>query len=526
MKTNVVPQPLEAPATNAAPGYMTAGHVQTLEALAGPAERLNLRTPVRNETGSPIPKGTLLAIVGFSSGEMRPLVAPADKDDPDLRPAVAMADTAIPDGTNVDAMVVGTVVGLDTSGFELTDQLVLGNAGAISRPPPDVSPFTGEVQLIGSVSRVHASDGQIICAVAQGLLPLSASAIFAARGSSGTPSDANQFVTASDPRLPSAGQAAALAGTSGTPGAGNRFVTAADAAMTNARAPTAHASTHATGGTDAVAPSTIGAEATANKGVASGYCPLDADAVVPSVNSRVQSVAGKIGAVTIDHATDLSNAGAASHAVIDAQLPSAGQKAALAGTTGTPGSGNLYVTNSDARNTDARTPTAHAASHVGGGSDAIAIASDSAAGLLSVANKAKIDALPTAFVPGFIITFGFTLALTGTNFLLPGSGSVSATEVKLPLPRAGFLRNMRVYAGTGPGAGTVTFTARRSAAASPSSTSDTALTVALTGSGVQTVADTTHAVTWSAGDLLSISVVIPALSPVANVVVTVEWTAV
>ena len=39
--------------------------------------------------------------------------------------------------------------------------------------------------------------------------------------------------------------------------------------------------------------------------------------------------------------------------------PSAGEKAALAGTSGTPGSGNKYVTDADSRLTNARTPTAH-----------------------------------------------------------------------------------------------------------------------------------------------------------------------
>jgi hypothetical protein len=39
--------------------------------------------------------------------------------------------------------------------------------------------------------------------------------------------------------------------------------------------------------------------------------------------------------------------------------PTADQKSALAGTSGTPSSTNKYVTNSDSRNTDARTPTAH-----------------------------------------------------------------------------------------------------------------------------------------------------------------------
>lgn len=43
----------------------------------------------------------------------------------------------------------------------------------------------------------------------------------------------------------------------------------------------------------------------------------------------------------------------------DNRFPTAAQKAALLGTSGTPGDGNRYVTNSDPRLSDARTPTAH-----------------------------------------------------------------------------------------------------------------------------------------------------------------------
>lgn len=53
--------------------------------------------------------------------------------------------------------------------------------------------------------------------------------------------------------------------------------------------------------------------------------------------------------------------------------PSSGEKAALAGTSGTPGSGNKYVTDGDSRNTNARTPSAHAASHADGASDALTV---------------------------------------------------------------------------------------------------------------------------------------------------------
>jgi hypothetical protein len=50
----------------------------------------------------------------------------------------------------------------------------------------------------------------------------------------------------------------------------------------------------------------------------------------------------------------------------NANDPATGQKAALAGTSGTPDAGNLYVTDADPRNTNARTPTVHGSSaHTG-----------------------------------------------------------------------------------------------------------------------------------------------------------------
>ena len=58
----------------------------------------------------------------------------------------------------------------------------------------------------------------------------------------------------------------------------------------------------------------------------------------------------------------------------NANDPSADEKAALAGTSGTPGADNKYVTNDDSRNTDSRTPSSHASSHENAGGDEISLA--------------------------------------------------------------------------------------------------------------------------------------------------------
>lgn len=54
----------------------------------------------------------------------------------------------------------------------------------------------------------------------------------------------------------------------------------------------------------------------------------------------------------------LSDAPATAHHA-NVNDPTAGEKAALPGTSGVPGAGNKYVTNADPRNSDTRTPTSH-----------------------------------------------------------------------------------------------------------------------------------------------------------------------
>jgi hypothetical protein len=73
----------------------------------------------------------------------------------------------------------------------------------------------------------------------------------------------------------------------------------------------------------------------------------------------------------------------------NANIPTVGQKAALAGTDGTPGANNAYVTNSDSRLSDSRTPTTHANSHSANGSDPLTLAQSQITGLAAdLANKA------------------------------------------------------------------------------------------------------------------------------------------
>lgn len=122
-------------------------------------------TAVRNETGGLLSKHRLIAVTGYSVAHSRPIVDYADKDDSDLRPAIGILIEDVSDNSNSNALVVGTLSGMDTSAYSLTDQLVLGNSGNLVRPPPDNSPFTGEIQNVGSVSRVDASLGEVVISI-------------------------------------------------------------------------------------------------------------------------------------------------------------------------------------------------------------------------------------------------------------------------------------------------------------------------------------------------------------------------
>jgi len=155
---------------------------------------------VRNETGSLIPKGTLIAAAGWSIANSAELVVIADKDDGAARPAIGVLQSDLADATNGTALIAGSLNTIDTSSWSVTDQLVLGNAGAFSRPPPDEDPFTGEIQNVGSVLHVDASAG-IIQFIPDGMNAVTSQQVFALAGSSGTPSKTNPYVTASDPLL-------------------------------------------------------------------------------------------------------------------------------------------------------------------------------------------------------------------------------------------------------------------------------------------------------------------------------------
>jgi hypothetical protein len=97
-------------------------------------------------------------------------------------------------------------------------------------------------------------------------------------------------------------------------------------------------------------------------------------------------------------------------------LPTADQKAALVGTNGTPSAVNEYVTDSDPRNTNTRTPVAHATTHQDGGSDEVATTIPTADSIPKAGSDGTLDANWIPLPAGFL--------LTKMTYVLPQSISI------------------------------------------------------------------------------------------------------
>jgi len=143
-----------------------------------------------------------------------------------------------------------------------------------------------------------------------------------------------------------------------------------DSRLSDSRTPTAHASSHYTGGGDALTPANIGAVATSAVGAASGVAGLDSGTKVPIAQIPTGTSGSTVALGNHTHAIYqiTSEKGAASgYASLDsgvkvpiAQLP-----------TGTTSS--TVTIGNDSRLSDARTPTAHASSHIYSGSDPLTL---------------------------------------------------------------------------------------------------------------------------------------------------------
>lgn len=185
-------------ATTSSAGFMSAADKQSIIDF----EQSKLILDIVNRTGSTIPINSIVhskgvdPVTGFIS------VGLADKDDATRAPGIGITIRDVLHNETCTALKSGLLTGQDTSSYYLGQQLVLGNNGNFTTPPPINTSFTtdGYFQMAGSILSVDAVDGYIGVGFLAGVLPPNGGQIFAWQGTDGTPSNANRFVTDSDPR--------------------------------------------------------------------------------------------------------------------------------------------------------------------------------------------------------------------------------------------------------------------------------------------------------------------------------------
>lgn len=147
---------------------------------------------------------------------------------------------------------------------------------------------------------------------------------------------------------------------------------------------------------------------------------------------------------------------------------------------------------------------AHGSRHGGAGLDAIADATVAVAGLVTAADKTKLDGLGSG-ASQITLNFGCSNMSAGadTRFInsmggFDDGGVAELTDHPTPVPRAFTALNFFVRHNAGPGsANTIVYALTKNGAA-------TALTVTLAANAVAQASDLTHTVSYAQGDTISV----------------------
>lgn len=150
-----------------------------------------------------------------------------------------------------------------------------------------------------------------------------------------------------------------------------------DSRLSDNRDPNTHASTHIAGGSDEIDADRLEITFDPNN-----YSPDDSISEASSADelaAHLKGIDDRVGDATttsegvVRFATNTQVSNGLAVQAGDSRLPTQNENDALQGTSGSPSNSNKYVTNSDSRLTDSRTPTAHASTHEQGGSDELTV---------------------------------------------------------------------------------------------------------------------------------------------------------
>jgi hypothetical protein len=217
-----------------------------------------------------------------------------------------------------------------------------------------------------------------------------------------------------------------------------------DERFADARTPTTHAASHKHGGSDEIATATPAANEIPK---ANGTGKLDA-----WITGASESAPGIIEIGTqgeTDAGVDDSRAITALKLATNPRLPLQTENDALQGTNGTPSNANRYVTDSDPRNTNARTPvgTALTAAQIWVGSAGNVAAAVAVTGDITLSN-AGVVAIPSTFITGktaVTVDSGDYLIISDTS----DSGNLKKILVSSLPAGSSALTNSFIFVGNG-----------------------------------------------------------------------------
>jgi hypothetical protein len=157
---------IQSPAVAALDGQIPIWDAATGRSVWSDNAAVTLTATVRNETGATLTKGTVVYINGGSGN--KPLVVKASaSSESGSSKTFAILSQDIPTNQNGQAVTMGLLKGLDTTGFTAGANLWLSTtAGQITSTPP-VSP--AHAVFLGNAVRIHATQGEIEVRIQNGL---------------------------------------------------------------------------------------------------------------------------------------------------------------------------------------------------------------------------------------------------------------------------------------------------------------------------------------------------------------------
>lgn len=162
---NGTAQDLSADRTWSVGDMLTSTYDTDVDGVVDSAERIQI--VVRNSTGSTLTKGQIVYLSGATGNRPNALLAKADTEATSSK-TIGMVTADIPNNTDGQIAVNGTLHDIDTSAFTAGDSLWLSatTAGGYVANTPPAEP--NHAVFIGYVARVHPTLGRIVLAIQNG----------------------------------------------------------------------------------------------------------------------------------------------------------------------------------------------------------------------------------------------------------------------------------------------------------------------------------------------------------------------